>query len=175
MHPPAPLRHPETAFASFDLVSFGELRVPREPMRLGFQVDIVPAESPREIFFGLVAPCHHGHHTTSGPAYGFAIRLDLTTGEIWDMVNGSGLIGWVEDVASLEARHSDEEPLLLSWEVEHLGTALIPRLHIGEEEWLYPALPYREDVVMQTLAGGAGDFGSTQTAFLHPALWRELF
>jgi hypothetical protein len=64
--------------------------------------------------------------------------------------------------------------MLISWEVEHLGSALIPRLHIGGEQWLYPALSCPDNLIMDTLAGAAGDKGSTMTAFMHPAVWREV-
>jgi hypothetical protein len=64
--------------------------------------------------------------------------------------------------------------MLMSWEVEHLGNALIPRLHIGGEVWLYPAIKAYDSLTMDTLAGGEGDKGSTMTAFMHPAVWREV-
>ncbi len=172
MQAPTALVSPEMAFASFDLVSFGTLEVPPHPLRFGFQVDIIPAESPAQIMFGLVS--QERNRGGKVRTHGFAIRLDLATGEIWDLLNESGLIGMVEEPETFYSRFTDEEPMLLSWEVEHLGTALIPRLHIGGEEWLYPALTCPEGMVMDTLAGAAGDKGSTMTAFLHPAVWREV-
>ena len=171
MHTPSPLVSPEMAFASFDLVSFGQVDVPVHPLRFGFQVAIIPALSPPQVLFGLVT---RGRDADSrAKTHGFAVRLDLTTGEVWDVLNDSGLMGWLDEPEKFHVRFTDEEPMLLSWQVEHLGTALIPRLHIGGDEWLYPALPYAENMVMDTIAGGAGDKGSTLTAFLHPALWRE--
>ncbi len=172
MHAPTTLVSPEMAFASFDLVSFGSLDVPPHPLRFGFQVDIIPAEDPTQIMFGLVSQerQREGRNRT----HGFAVRLDLITGEVWDLLNESGLIGMVDEPETFLSRFTDEEPMLLSWEVEHLGSALIPRLHIGGEEWLYPALPCRDGMIMDTIAGAAGDKGSTMTAFLHPAVWREV-
>lgn len=172
MHHPTSLISPEMAFASFDLVGFGSLIIPPHPLRFGFQVDIVPEDSPTQILFGLVS--QERDRQSRSRTRGFAIRLDLTTGEIWDVLNDSGLVGMLEEPESFLSRFTDEEPMLMSWEVEHLGNALIPRLHIGGEEWLYPAIRAHEGLVMDTLAGGAGDKGSTMTAFLHPAVWREV-
>jgi hypothetical protein len=171
MHTPIAFISPEMAFASFDLISFGSLEVPPHPLRFGFQIDIVPEESPPQIMFGLVSK----HQTREGKtsSVGFAIHFDLQTGEVWDLLNDSGLLGIIPDREAFLAQFTDEEPMLLSWEVEHLGSALIPKLHIGGEEWLYPAIGFREGMKMETIAGGAGDRGSTLTAFLHPAVWRE--
>jgi len=173
MHSPTSLVSPEMAFASFDLVSFGSVQVPPHPLRFGFQLDIIPEEAPTQLLFGLVSQDRRQQNGRS-QTLGFAIRFDLVTGEIWDLLNDTGLIGMVDDPATFFTRFTDEEPMLLSWEVEHLGAALIPRLQIGGEEWLYPALHCPEGTVMDTLAGAAGDKGSTMNAFLHPAVWREV-
>ncbi len=81
------------AFASFDLVGFGTLEVPPHPLRFAFQVDISPKESPAQVMFGHVSQESNGGGKIS--SHGFAIRLDLATGEIWDLLNESGLIGMV--------------------------------------------------------------------------------
>ena len=172
MHQPTSIVSPEMAFASFDLVSFGSLTIPPHPLRFGFQVDIIPDTSPDHILFALTTQ----ERSRSGlnGTRGFAVRLDLKTGEIWDLLNDSGLIGIMEDSEIFFSKFTDEEPMLMSWEVEHLGNALIPRLHIGGEEWLYPAIKAHDSLTMDTLAGGEGDKGSTMTAFMHPAVWREV-
>jgi hypothetical protein len=171
MHQPTSLVSPEMSFARFDLVSFGSVEVPAHPLHFGFQVDIIPESAPHQIMFGLVSR----QKMADGKSYsaGFAIHLDLTTGEVWDLLNDNGLLGIISNHELFFSGFSDEEPMLLSWKVEHLGTALIPKLHIGGEEWLYPAIGYRNGMLMQTLAGAAGDYGSTLTAFHHPAVWRE--
>jgi hypothetical protein len=173
MHSPLTFVTPEMAFASFDLVSFGSIRVPPHPLRLGFQLDIIPSECPNQIIFGLISQ-HRPQVNGRFQTHGFAIRLNLLTGEIWDMLNDSGLIGMVEEPDTFQTRYTDEEPMLMSWEVEHLGSALIPRLQIAGEQWLYPALSNPDNLIMDTLAGAAGDKGGTMTAFMHPAVWLEV-
>lgn len=171
MHTPAPLVSSELSFASFELVSFGQISIPPHPLSFGFQVDIVPSQIPSsQILFGLVSRIRDAEGKSR--SHGFAVRLDLETGEIWDMINDTGLVAWVESPGTFY-RFTDEEPMLLSWKVEHLGNALIPRLQIAGEEWLYPAVKSHAPMMMDTLAGCTGPKGSALTSFLHPAVWRE--
>lgn len=138
-------------------------------MQVGFQVDIIPEEiSARQIVFGLL--CHTG---TTPRAHGFAVRVDLSNGEIADILNDTGILGWIEQPEDL-ARFTSEEPLLMSWQVEHIGGALIPKLHIAGEEHLYPSLRYEPGMVMTTVAGTDSDIDSAIQGFLHPAVWQEL-
>lgn len=169
MHTPAPLASSETAFASFDLVSFGEILVPDHPLRFGFQVDVIPSQTgSQHVIFALLST-NRAAAQGCGRTHGFAVKVDLLTGEIWDLLNDSGLVGWIEKPMD---SFTDEEPLSLNWEVEHYGAALIPKLQIANEVFLYPALRYTDGMVMDTVAGGeiARDVSS---AFMHPAVWKE--
>jgi hypothetical protein len=169
MQTPAPLTSPETAFASYDLLSFGKILVPDHPLRFGFQLDIVPSmNSCNQVIFALVSQDRDVRNGVSH-SHGFAVRVDLETGEIWDLLNGSGLVGWIEQPMD---SFTDEEPLLLSWEVEHYGCALIPKLQIASEVYLYPALRHTPAMVMDTVAGSESGELSTAT-FIHPAVWKE--
>lgn len=169
MHTPAPLVSPETAFASFDLASFGEILVPDHPLRFGFQVDIVPSQNPcQHIILALISrqtEIRDGVKHT----HGFAVKVDLETGEIWDLLNDSGLVGWIDRPMD---SFTDEEPLLLNWEVEHYGAALIPKLQIANEVFLYPALRFTDGMIMDTVTGSETGMGAL-TTFLHPAVWKE--
>ncbi|TDU81092.1 hypothetical protein EI77_00394 [Prosthecobacter fusiformis] len=169
MHTPAPLVSPETAFASYDLVSFGKVLVPAHPLRFGFQVDIVPSQSVcKQVVFALVSSELEIQNGVKR-SHGFAVRVDIETGEIWDLLNDSGLVGWIEQPMD---SFTDEEPLLLNWEIEHYGAALIPKLKIASEVFLYPALRHTPDMVMDTVAGNETGKGPL-TTFIHPAVWKE--
>jgi hypothetical protein len=171
MHSPTSFMSPELSFANFDLTSFGQVPVPSHPLRFGFQVDIVPSQAPSpHLLFGLAG--HVKEASGHSRSVGFAVRIDLSSGEIWDMLNDTGLIGWLECRDRMD-QFTDEEPMLLSWEVEHLGSALIPRLQIAGEEWLYPAVPRYESLVLDTMAGCIAPKGAAAHLYLHPALWRE--
>lgn len=161
---------PVLAAGLFDhrLQTFGCIEVPDHPLRFGFQLDLVPSQTEsRQVVFALVA--QDGAPGSRPGSHGFAIRLDLETGEVWDILNESGLIGWVEKPLG---SFSDEEPMLLNWEVEHYGAALIPKLQIANEVFLYPAVRCMDGMVMKTFAGC--ETGSeAMPSFMHPAVWRE--
>lgn len=162
----------DPAFSGFKLHSYGSLVLPDHPIRFGFQVDIVPDNCPTSILFGLVSrhPVNGGHAAKTA---GFAVRVDLEMREVWDALNRSGLVGWVEHPKGL-AGFTDEEPLLLGWEIEYHGNALIPKLVVADQQWLYPAIQCPHPMVMETVIGWQGEWERDPRAtFLHPALWRE--
>ncbi len=161
----------DPAFSDFQVMSYGNLVLPDHPIRFGFQVDIVPSNCPSRILFGLVSrdPVNGGNARTSG----FVVRVDLEMREVWDALNGSGLVGWVEHPLGM-AGFTDEEPLLLGWEIEFHGQVLIPKLVVADQQWLYPAIQCPHPVVMESVVGWQGPWEpDPRGIFLHPALWRE--
>ncbi len=168
MEPAATIAASARAFQSHDLVTYGRITIPDLKIRFGFQVDIVPESCPNHVLFGLVGPSHNGEK----PIQGFVVRVNTETGEIFDALNESGLVGWIENPLGMNA-FTDEEPLLLSWEVEHTGSALIPKLCIAGEEWLYPSIACRPGDDLDSIAGCKTDAADASGIFMHPALWRE--
>lgn len=159
----------EPSLESFDWVGFGSLTVPSKPMRFGFQLDIVPTVPSPELAFGVV----QRNPNDGSFGVGFAVRIDIERGEIWDLINSSGLVGWIENPLGIQA-YSAEEPMLLSWEIERIGSVLIPKLQVGGEEWLYPSIRCGEHLQLTALAGCSADNGEyAADMFLHPALWHE--
>ncbi len=159
------------AIKDFSVESLGHLVVPDHPIRFGFQIDVVPENCPSQIIFGLAArdPANGG----SAKTYGFAVRIDLENREIWDVLNGAGLVGWVEHPLGL-AGYTDEEPLLLGWEIELHGHNLIPKLQIADQQWLYPTIHCPDATTMEAVVGWEGEWENGARGFvLHPALWRE--
>ena len=165
----SPISHPLLALEAFDMVNYGAVEIPSGPVRFGFQVDLTPHIHLSEVVFGLVQQSG----TADGKAVGFAVRLDLDRGEVWDLVNDSGLIGWVDRPISFSASGSDEA-LLLSLEIERVGSALLPKLQIGGEEWLYPAIrsiaPLDFAAVTGSKSGKTGSIEPTEV-FANPSLW----
>ena len=120
-----------TVLETYRIRSHGRIQVRKQTQRFGFQIhagDCVPHPS---LLFGLSQVDSSGH-----PAR-FAVRVEMESGEIWDAAHGMGLLGHLEQ-ASWPSR-DDEHPLVLRWAVDHEGPSLIPRLHVGDEEFLYPA------------------------------------
>jgi len=114
---------------AFRVRSHGRIRVRKVTQKFGFQIrvrDTVPHPS---LIFGL-AQVHN-----PGPVARFVARVDLESGEVWDAADGGELLGDF-DAAAWRCREEDHP---LRWEIERCGSALIPRLHIGSEEILYPS------------------------------------
>ncbi len=159
------------AIKDFSVESLGHLIVPDYPIRFGFQIDVVPENCPSQIIFGLAArdPVNGG----TAKSYGFAVRIDFENREIWDVLNGAGLVGWVEHPLGL-AGYTDEEPLLLGWEIELHGHNLIPKLQVGDQQWLYPTIHCPDATTMEAVVGWEGEWENGTRGFvMHPALWRE--
>jgi hypothetical protein len=111
----------------------GKIRIRECTSHFGFQIHAANAVPHPTLVFALT-------QTPESKRKGvqFAVKVDLETGEIWDVANRTGVIGWLDH--DLWPNVTEDYPLILRWEVEHTGDALIPRLMIGQEEWLYPAV-----------------------------------
>lgn len=163
---------PYADFEAFDLLSFGSVSSPTGPARFGFQIDVIPSVVLSQVIFGLV---RKGDSAKSASKTGFGVRVDLERGEIWDIVNGSGLIGWVEEPLGHQAGQMVEK-ILFSLEIERIGSALLPKLQIGGEEWLYPAVRSADDLEFVAIAGclGAGQSDLDASDVLcNPSVWTE--
>ncbi|TLD68522.1 hypothetical protein FEM03_22210 [Phragmitibacter flavus] len=132
-----PSRIQATPFSSVSKShSFGSVKVKRATKNFGFQIQTELTSDLPELTFALTA--------ASAPSAGqFAIHINFNTGEITDAANQTGVMGCLHQrPSSLSHRR---QPLVLRWFVEHHGGALIPRLEIGDEEWLYPAVRFSPD------------------------------
>ncbi len=167
---PLPLALPDVEFESFQLLNFGHLPASTVPSRFGFQLDVKPLANLHQVVFGMVQPAGD---RDSAQRVGFAVRVDLERGEIWDLVNGSGLLGWLEEPAGC-ADGERQDSMLLSLEIERVGAALLPKLQIGGEEWLYPAIRCSDTLEFTAIAGVGQDAGVTlEECWTNPTLWSE--
>ena len=160
---------PDAEFESFELLNFGSVEVPAEPVRFGFQIDLTPSVLLSQVVFGLV---QKGGKPGTPNRAGFAVRLDLDRGEIWDMVNNSGLIGWIDEPQGYVSAGS-QEPILLSFEIERIGSALLPKLQVGGEEWLYPAVRSMDGMEFVAVAGCSAAHLEGLELFSNAAVWSE--
>lgn len=139
-----PTRWPDILNA-FRIHGHGRISVNLRTERFGFQIracDTVPHPS---LLFGLAqVEC-------GGDGARFAVRVDLESGEVWDATNEGGLLGSLETPfwPSAEGAH----PLVMRWEIDRAREALIPRLFIGNEEFLYPSISYRGEAPFIAFTG----------------------
>lgn len=151
--------------SDFELHRHGKILVRESSSCFGFQIAASNPVPHPTLYFAL-------HQEPSGAAnkpVQFGVRIDLESGEIWDMANRSGVIGTLD----CEALQSDliSHPLSLRWEVEHTGSVLIPRLHIGHEEWLYPSLLFPGECHFVATTGHNLRGTPTSTVFSPGYVW----
>lgn len=151
----------------YDLSGFGQLDLPAFDCQLAFEVDILPRDCPSQLYFGLVSI----DPQAGCPQAGFAIRLDLERGEVWDALNGQGLLAHLEIGPLGLDRYDETEPLLLSLRVHQHGRNLLPEWRLGEQAILYPAVSAQGLTRLSAIAG-AFQPGRDAAPFCHfPALW----
>lgn len=170
MSPSLPVLPHSLASSLLDLSTFGEVTLPSGHAELTFQMDIVPSECPEEFWFGILAT----DESHQGIIAGMAVRIDLARGEVWDAVNGMGLLGTLEAAPlGLERQDDDEEPFTLRLKVEKYGSNLLPSLEIGGSACLYPALSASAfQGAPVTAIAGAAQPGRDAEPFCHyPAYW----
>jgi hypothetical protein len=129
----------------YSIRSHGRIQVRKQTQRFGFQIragDCVPHPS---LLVGM------SQVDSAGSTARFVVRIDMDSGEIWDAANGTGLLGRLEQPCW--PSQDDEHPLVIRWTVDHSGSALIPRLHLGDEEFLYPAQLFRGDAPFVAFSG----------------------
>lgn len=169
---PLPVSLPDSEFAAFDMLNFGSVAAPSGPARFGFQVDVTPSALLSQVVFALV---RDASDSDSPHRAGFGVRVDLERGEIWDIVNGSGLIGWLEEPLGAQAGER-RQPILFSLEIERIGSALLPKLQVGGEEWLYPAVRSTEHMDFLAVGGCKGSAlsgVSAESALANASVWSE--
>lgn len=148
---------------AFRVRSHGRIQVRKATQRFGFQIrarDTVPHP---ELLVGLAQV------DGSGPPARFAVRVDLEFGEVWDAAHGAGMLGPVE--RSTWPSRDEDHPLLLRWEIERTGSALIPRLHVGGEEILYPAQLFTGEAPLVAFTGHNHDQLDARFLFSPGYVW----
>ena len=99
-----------------------------------FEIELRMRHSQQKLFFGLLDTGSMDRREFTNSS-GIAISIDPVSGEIADLVNSQGIIGYLEDTP-LEERES----IFLCIDVEKLRNIFIPKITVGEEKILHPAL-----------------------------------
>jgi hypothetical protein len=129
----------------FNLDGHGHFQVSSATRRFGFEITVNEMSGQPSVIFGISRADGEKSDVR------FAVRLDLATGQLWDAAHERGLIG-VLDTTPYPGRE-ELGRISLRWQVERAGNALIPRLHVGGEEFLYPAVRLLEDAPFVAFVG----------------------
>lgn len=161
--------HTEMGAPNSDLTIFGQLEFPSGNVEMTFQVDIVLSESPLEVWFGILNFPFHSKSQVKG----FAVRIDFARCEVWDSVNGAGLLGLIEMPPTASEDRDQSDSFLLSLKLEKRGINLLPLLEVGGKTYLYPALSLVNlENHRMTAVAGTIQTGRDAEPFCHfPAFW----
>ncbi|HEX2747828.1 MAG TPA: hypothetical protein VHM91_07510 [Verrucomicrobiales bacterium] len=97
-----------------------------------FECDLVHGERGQKVFLGLMET---DAVSIAAHSPGIGISVDLHTGLVTDVVNDQGVLGYLE-CAPIEA----DGPLHVRIEVDMIGRVLLPRIVVGNDVILHPAL-----------------------------------
>jgi hypothetical protein len=111
---------------------------------LALECDVHQGAESHRIFLGLMET----ESTGVSRCPGIGICVDLQTGLVTDVVNDMGVLGYLED-APTEANG----PLHVRLEVETIGPVAIPRLMVGNDVILHPALYLEAQDRLSALVG----------------------
>ena len=106
--------------------------LPTRPVTLEFSCELDSGGRQRKVFIGLMDTevLHAAPHSP-----GIGVAIDLMTGLVTDVVNDQGVLGYLEG-----APFPPHATLPVRVEVEVRGPVYLPRLHIGNDVILHPAL-----------------------------------
>ncbi len=117
--------HP--AFADKFAVSWVEsARIESDSANISFEAEVWHHRSGQKLFIGLL---------DKNLRSGVGIGIDTASGEILDMINDQGIIGYLDDAALPEGG-----PVTVRVELDKFGTTHICSLEICGESILYPAV-----------------------------------
>ncbi len=106
--------------------------VPHERSTLVFECDLHQGVRSQKVFLGLMETDSVGIAARSP---GIGIAVDLQTGLITDVVNDQGVLGYLENAPA-----ETEGPLHVTIEVEMIGRVVLPKIIVGGDVILHPAL-----------------------------------
>jgi hypothetical protein len=89
------------------------------------------------------------------PSPGVCVTVDLSMGAVLDAVNGSGVLGYLD-----ESRLAPGQEVLVELELTMRGGNCLPQLWIAGERFLHPAFRLARLQTMDLVAGTALQDGS---------------
>ena len=137
--------------------------LPTGQATIAFECDLHQGAESHKVFFGLMETESNGVSRSPG----IGVSVDLQTGLVVDVVNDMGVLGYLEDAPT-----ESDGPLHVKIEVETIGHVMIPRIIVGNDVILHPALYLEAHERLSALVGTSlnppGDTRFENTV-LHPA------
>lgn len=126
----------------FNVSHLHEATIAMDNGEVVFEIELRMRHLDQRLFIGLLDADDMAEHR------GIGVSIDPDSGEIYDVVNDQGIIGYIED-APLEVNSS----MFLCLEFEKIKRIYIPKLTLGEEKILHPALHLPNVNTMSLIVG----------------------
>ncbi len=143
--------------------------LPEKRTTLVFECELHHGVRDQKVFLGLMETEQVG---VSSNSPGIGIAVDLQSGLVTDVVNDQGVIGYLENPPG-----DAGAPVPVRLEVELIGHVVLPRIFVGEDVIVHPALYLDGEGGLSALLGtSVYPFGDArfENARLHPAGEREV-
>ncbi len=144
-------------------------QMPDRRTTLVFECELHHGVRDQKVFLGLMETDSVG---ISANSPGIGVAVDLQTGLVTDVVNDQGVIGYLENPPG-----DAGAPVAVRLEVEMIGHVVLPRIIVGGDVILHPALYLDAQSGLSALLGtSVFPFGDArfEKARLHPAEECEL-
>lgn len=124
--------NPESSEEKFAISRAGIAAVSDRSSEVYFDIECTHFHNEQKILIGLV---DSAKLTDDYLSQGLGVAINPKTGEIRDLINGQGIIGYLE-----EAPLEPYKAVRMAVEIEKIGNVYIPRIIVGDETILHPAL-----------------------------------
>lgn len=146
-HPANSLIYTDSSKSVYTVRRVETTHPPTGRSHLKFEIECLAATSEQKIFIGLMETDGLG---TSSNSPGLGISIDMDSGLVMDLVNQQGVIGFLES-----APLPTHEPLRITVDVEIIQHVYLPRITVGTESILHPALYLEVPGQLSALVGAS--------------------
>ena len=129
---------------------------------ISFEVYCEEFNLDQKLFIGLL---EEGDYDGTVRRAGIGVSICPRTGEIADMINGQGIIGYLVE-APLETWKS----MRIALNVEKIGPVYIPKVMVGDEAILHPALHKSDPQMFVAVAGSTSCSNDNLACFEQPTV-----
>ena len=121
------------------------VEMPHERSDLRYEVECLDINHEQTIFLGVIET---EVLSLSESSPGLAVAIEMGSGTLRDLVNETGVIGYFDD-----APYARDRPLRIGVEMDVIGAVCIPKIVVGRESILHPALQLRRSGRLSALVG----------------------
>ncbi len=131
----------------FNVTRLHDATIPMDSGEVVFEIELRILQPGQHLFFGLL-DTQQPESRVMTEHRGIGVSIDTDSGEVVDVLNGQGVIGYLNELPM--APHIST---FMCLEFEKIKRIYIPKLTVGEEKILHPALHLAELPAMSLVVG----------------------